>query len=170
MEHPVLQSTIRLAVTLLAAAALAACGQGDDKGKTEKKVEPAPAPKAAPTPTPKKDAAPKAEAPGAGWTLLGQQQADHKTEKERIMVGTKEGRYKELRLTVKGAPLTIDEVVVTLGNKKEFRPKFKQELKDGESTRIIDLPGEERGIRHVDIVYRTTAKGTGKATVMLYGR
>ena len=71
---------------------------------------------------------------------------------------------------VKGAGLTIDQMTVTLGNKKEVKLSVKQTLKDGESSKPIDLPGEERGIRQVDFVFRTTAKGQGKATVMLYGR
>jgi hypothetical protein len=118
---------------------------------------------------PKKEA-PKAEGPGPGWTLLGQQQVGFKTKTERIRVGGKEGRFKELLVMVKGAGVTIDDMTVTLGNKKEFKLKVQQELKEGESTKPIDLPGEARNIRHVDFVYRTTARGDGRATVMLYGR
>ena len=161
---------------LMMTAALWGCGPGDDKGKTEKKAETPAPPKAAPAPAPapKKEApkkeAPRAEGPGPGWTLLGQQQIGFKTKKERIEVGRKEGRFRELVVTAKGAALTIDEMTVTLGNKKEVKLSVKQQLKDGESTRPIDLPGEARLIQHVDFVYRTTAKGEGRATVMLYGR
>ena len=162
-------------IALLAALALTTllwgCGPGDDKGKTEKKAEPAAPPKAAPAPAPApKKEAPKAEGPGPGWTLLGQQQVGFKTEKDRITVGPKEGRFKELLVMVKGASVTIDEMNVTLGNKKEVKLSVAQTLKDGESTKPIDLPGQDRGIRYVDFVYRTAARGDGKATLMLYGR
>lgn len=158
-----------LPAVLLMIAALWGCGPGDDKGKTEKKAETAEPPKTTPAPAPApKKAAPKAEGPGPGWTLLGQQQVDSMSKKDRIVVGPKEGRFRELVVTVKGGALTIDEMTVTLGNKKERKLKVQQELKNGESSKPIDLPGEARGIRHVDLAYRTTAGG--KATVMLYGR
>jgi hypothetical protein len=151
--------------------ALWGCGPGDDKGSIEKKAEAPPPPKAAPAPAPapKKEAR-KVEGPGPGWTLLGQQEVGFKTEKGRIRVGGKEGRFRELLVMVKGAGLTVDDMTVTLGNKKEFKLKVQQELKEGESSKPIDLPGETRAIRRVDFVYRTTARGDGKATVMLYGR
>jgi hypothetical protein len=158
---------------LLITAVLGGCGPGDDKGKTEKQAEAPPPPKAAPAPAPApapKKEAPKAEGPGPGWTLLGQQQVGLKTEKERIAIGVKEGQFRELLVMAKGAGVTIDSMTVTLGSKKEFKLKVQQELKEGESSKPIDLPGEARNIRHVDFVYRTAAKGSGRATVMLYGR
>jgi hypothetical protein len=157
-----------LLAALMMAAALWGCGPGDDKGKTEKKAEAPPPPKAAPAPP--KEAPKKAEGPGPGWTLLGQQEVGFKTENERIAVGRKEGKYRELLVMVKGAGVAIEEMTVTLGSKKEVKVNLKTELKDGESTKPIDLPGEARNIRHVDFVYRTMTKGAGKATVMLYGR
>ena len=172
MDRFLLQKAGPLAALMLTAA-LWGCGPGEDKGKTEKKAEAPPPPKAAPAPAPApapKKEAPKAVGPGPGWTLLGQQQVGFKTERERITVGAKEGRFKELLVMVKGAGLAIDEMTVTLGNKKEVKLNVKQELKEGESTKPIELPGKDRGIRHVDFVYRTTTKGSGKATVMLYGR
>jgi len=156
---------------LMMTAALWGCGPGDDKGKTDKKAEAPTPPKAAPAPAPApKKEAPKAEGPGPGWKLLGQQQVGLKAEQERILVGVKEGQYKELLVMAKGAGVTIDSMTVTLGSKKEVKLNVQQDLKEGESSKPIDLPGEARNIRHVDFVYRTTAKGSGKATVMLYGR
>jgi hypothetical protein len=159
----------RIAICLLTVTALWGCGPGDDKGKTEKKVEPAP-PKAT-TPAPKKEA-PKAQGPGPDWVLLGEQQVGFETETDRIVVGGKEGRFKEIRLMVKGAPVTIEKVTVTFGNKKQFSPSLKHDLKDGELTKPIDLPGDARGIRNVEFVYRAsgTGKSKGKATVLLYAR
>ena len=170
MERLVSKNAGPLAAVVMTAL-LWGCGPGDDKGKTEKKAEAPPPPKAAPAPAPApKKEAPKAEGPGPGWTLLGQQQVGFTAERDRINVGSKEGRFTELLVMVKGAGLTIDEMTVTLGNKKEVKLNVKQELKEGESTKPIDLPGKDRAIRHVDFSYRTTAKGSGKATVMLYGR
>jgi hypothetical protein len=167
----------RLGMTLLITAALWGCGPGDDKGK-DKKAEPAPPPKAAPAPPPapakKKEEAkpePKAatEIPG-GWKLLGQQQAGPQSERERIEVGRHRGGYNELQVIVQGAPVTFDEVTVTLGNDNQFKPKFQKE-QSANSSIVIDLPGKEkkRGVKHVEFVYRTSS-GQGTSTVLLYGR
>jgi hypothetical protein len=166
----------RIVICLLTVAALWGCSPGDDKGKTEKKAD---APKAAPAPAPKKDAAPKAEAaptkPSAkleaeGWTLLGQEQANHKGETDRISVNASKPGVKELRIVAEGAPLEIESMTVTFGNDKQFKANVKQNLSANSASAAIDLPGEKRSIKHVDLTYRTASKGAGKATVMIYGR
>ena len=166
----------RIALTVLITAALWGCGQGEDKSKTEKKVESPPPPKAAPAP-PKKKEEPKPEPkattdlPG-GWKLLGQRQADHKSDRDRIDVGREKGNFKELQVTVQGAPLVIDEVIITFGNDRQFKPQLQKEFSIGSSA-VIDMPGKDnnvRAVKHVDFVYRTAQRGQGKSTVLLYGR
>ncbi len=161
----------RVAISLSIIAALWGCGPGDDKGKVEKKAEPP----AAPKPAPKKEAAPKAPKASAkleaeGWTLLGQGQANRKGETDRITPDSAKKRLKELRVVVEGAPLELEAMTVTFGNDKQFKPKVKQKLGADSASAAIDLRGEDRRVKHVDLTYRTAAKGTGKATVMLYGR
>ena len=164
----------RIAICLLMVAALWGCGPGDDKGKTEKKAE-APPPKAEPAPKKeaKKEAAPKpsAKLEAEGWTLLGQEQANRKGETDRITVDpAKKVRVQELRLVVEGAPLELEAMTVTFRNDKQFKASVKQNLSANSASAPIDLPGDKRGIKHVDLTYRTAAKGAGKATVMVYGR
>ena len=165
----------RIAICLLTVAALWGCGPGDDKGKTEKKAEPAP-PKAAPAPAPKKEAkkedAPKASAKleAEGWTLLGKEQANRKGDSDRITADPSKKGVKELRLVVEGGPVELESMTVTFRNDKEFKPNVKQSLSANSATAPIDLPGERRNVKHVDLTYRTGAKGAGKATVMVYGR
>jgi hypothetical protein len=170
----------RLGMTLLITAALWGCGPGDDKGK-DKKAEPAPPPKAAPAPPPapakKKEeakAAPKSSAStkveAEGWTLLGQEQANRKNDSDRITVDPAKKGVKELLLVVEGAPLEIEAMTVTFRNDKQFKANVEQNLSANSASAPIDLPGEKRGIKYVDLTYRTAAKGAGKATVMIYGR
>jgi hypothetical protein len=164
----------RIIICLLTVAALWGCGPGDDKGKTEKKAEPPAPPKAEPKKEAKKEAAPKASAKleAEGWTLLGQEQANRKGETDRITADpAKKGvRVKELRIVVEGAPLELQAMTVTFGNNKQFKADVKQNLSANSASAPIDLPGDKRGIKHVDLTYRTASKGEGKATVMIYGR
>jgi hypothetical protein len=167
----------RLGMTLLITAALWGCGPGDDKGK-DKKAEPAPPPKAAPAPPPapakkKEEAkpAPKAatELPG-GWILLGQERASgSNTETDKIKIGAKQGKFKELQVIVQGAPVTIEEMSVLFSGGKEIKLKVQRDF-TANSSQVIDLPGETRNINTVTFLYRTSGTGKGTATVLLYGR
>ena len=171
-------------VALLVGATLVGC----DQAKPPAPPPPAPAvtpkaqPQAAvPAPAEAPKAQPKATAPtpskyGAklekeGWTLLGQQQADRKRDTDRIIVGGKKGTFREIAITVDGAPLDMESMVVTFGNGKQFKPALRHSFNATSHSRAIDLPGEKRGIQHVDFVYRSvgTAKQE-KATISIYGR
>jgi hypothetical protein len=175
MSHPAALKPVRLAIALLALAALWGCGPGDDKSKTEKKVETPPPPKVTPPPAPPKKkeevkAAPKAAASAEGWVLLGEQQVDHKTESDRFVIGNKTGKFRQLRVTVQGAPVTIDRMVVTFSDNKQVTPNLRHDFKENSHSRDIDLPGEARALKEVEFTYRSTGATGTKATVALYGR
>ena len=129
-------------------------------------IVPPPAPPAPPPPVAVK---PK-PVPAGRWELLGERQADLKLDRDRIQVGRREGTFRELQLTVRGAPLEVHDMVVTFGNGEQFRPKLKLHFDERTASRVIDLPGDRRTIKQVDFVYRTSARREGKATIALYGR
>ena len=105
-----------------------------------------------------------------GWELLGQGEADLRSDRDRIQVGRREGTFRALRLVVRGAPLEMSDMVVTFGDGQTFSPKIKQRFDENTSTREIDLPGERRAIKSVDFNYRSLNRREGRATVYLYGR
>lgn len=105
-----------------------------------------------------------------GWELLGQREADFKQDRDRIDVGRREGSFREIRITVRGAPLEMSGVVVTFADGKTFSPNLRARFDENTSSREIDLPGERRAIRSVDFNYRSPNRREGKATVMLYAR
>jgi len=175
MHYRAVLNPARLAVSLLVIASLWGCGPGEDKSKTEKKAEPAAPPKVTPAPPPPKKKeeakpAPKTAAGPDGWILLGEQQVDHKTERDRFAIGAKAGKFRELRVVVRGAEVTIDEMVVTFANNQQFTPKMKHKFEENSSSRAIDLPGEASAIKEVDFTYRGVGVTGGRATVLLYGR
>ena len=110
-----------------------------------------------------------AAAPPGTWVRLGDRQADFKVDRDRIVVGN-QGRFRQLQVTVKGAPLEMYDIVVTFGNDQQFKPPVRLSFEAKAMTRVIDLPGDARAIRHVDFYYRSAVPGAGRATVTLYGR
>ena len=107
---------------------------------------------------------------GGGWELLGQREADFKMERERIDIGRREGRFRELGVAVRGAPVEIYDMVVIFADGNTFSPNIRHRFQENSWSREINLPGDRRAIRAVEFRYRSPDRREGRATVMLYGR
>jgi len=104
------------------------------------------------------------------WEMLGHTQADFKRDHDRIDVGSHEGRFRQLEVRVQGAPVEIHRMVVTFTNDQKFEPNFRQRFDESTRSHIVDLPGDRRAIKHIDIWYSSPSRRQGKATVEVYGR
>jgi hypothetical protein len=104
------------------------------------------------------------------WELLGQREVDFKADRDTISVGQSKGRFRQLRLSVRGGSIEMHDMVVTFGNDQKFSPDLRHQFNEKSTSRIIDLPGERRNIRRIDFRYRSMKRREGKATVAVYGR
>jgi len=107
-----------------------------------------------------------------GWTLLGSQTVSGrggKADKDVIVVGKQEGRFDQLTMVVTDSDLDLLDLVVTFGNNTTFQPKVKHVFKEGARSRVIDLPGNDRFIKQIELTY-TNLPGGGKARVEVWGR
>lgn len=107
---------------------------------------------------------------GGRWELLGRQEVDFRRDQDRIDVGRGEGRFKQLQIRVKDAPIEISKMVVTFNNNQRFSPTVRHRFAEGSGTRIFDLPGERRTIKQIDFNYRSMSRREGTGTVEVYGR
>jgi hypothetical protein len=110
-----------------------------------------------------------ANAPGR-WEVLGQREVDFRNDHDRIDVGRSEGRFKQLEIRVRNAPIEISNMVVTFGNDQTFKPNLRHRFGEGSTTRIIDLPGESRTIKSIDFSYKSINRREGKGIVEVRGR
>jgi hypothetical protein len=104
-----------------------------------------------------------------GWELLGKRDVDFHVDHDAIEVGKSEGHFRVLRFVVHGGSIEMYEVKVLLGDGDSFRLPNRLILDPGEG-RTVDLPGDRRGVRRVEFVYRSLKTGGRRATVSLYGR
>jgi hypothetical protein len=104
------------------------------------------------------------------WEHLGQRRVDFRDDHDQIDVGRSEGRFKQLEVRVKNAPIEISDMVVTFGNNETFRPKLRHTFAEGSGSRIIDLPGERRVIKRIDFNYKSIDRREGKGIVEVYAR
>lgn len=104
------------------------------------------------------------------WERLGQREVDFRNDHDQIDVGRSEGRFKQIEIRVKDAPIEVSDMVVTFGNNETFRPKLRHKFAEGSGSRIIDLPGERRIIKRIDFKYRSLSRREGKGTVQVFAR
>lgn len=105
----------------------------------------------------------------SGWTLLGEQTVYGRNDRDIVRVGRREGSFSKLMLVVEDSDLVLHDVIVTYDNGRKHSPRVSHEFREGSRTRPIDLRGEARGIKEVELRYGNVAGG-GRATVQLWGR
>jgi len=107
---------------------------------------------------------------GAEWTELGCQRVSlFKKDRDSVRVGRREGRFKAIRLHVRGADVEIFDLHVIYANGAPDDIPVKHFIRQGERTRPLDLRGWERSIDRVDMTYRTIPNFKGIATVCVEG-
>jgi hypothetical protein len=108
---------------------------------------------------------------GGDWELLGQKSVSFLgVDRDTLDVGRSQGRFRELKFVVEGAPVEMYDIRVTFGDGETFHPATRLEFAPNSVSRTIDLPGGARVIRKIDFVYRKTAGLFRQATVSVYGR
>jgi hypothetical protein len=107
---------------------------------------------------------------GRDWVELGCKGVSlFGKDRDSIDVGRREGRFKAIRLHVRGADVEVFDVRVVYANGVPDDIAVKHFLRQGERTRPLDLRGYERSIRRVDMTYRTIPNFKGLARVCVEG-
>jgi len=109
------------------------------------------------------------EADANRWDKLGERTVDGKADKDTIVVGRDDGRFKTIQLKVDGSALEMYDVLVTFGDGSSFSPPTRLKFDKGTTSRAIDLPGATRTIKKIDFKYGNLPGG-GRAHVELWAR
>ncbi|MEQ1770349.1 MAG: hypothetical protein ABL879_10970 [Devosia sp.] len=109
------------------------------------------------------------EAVAASWVNLGSRNVSLILDHDTIHVGTGVGLFRRIRLKVSGSsPIFIHSMKVVFGNGNSHSVDLKFLFLPGSNSRNIDLPGQLRFIRRVELLYTKVPLG-GSATVTLQG-
>lgn len=104
------------------------------------------------------------------WELLGARSVDFVRDRDTIPVGRAEGRYTAIQVVVRERPIYLRYVDVTFGNGGTQRMTINSRLRSDQRTAVLDLRGNQRAIRSVEIVYRIPRRARGEAEVLVFGR
>jgi hypothetical protein len=107
---------------------------------------------------------------GPGWDLLGTLSVDMGVDRDTIELGYREGTFSALGLSVAGRDIDIIGMRVTYGNGESERLDVQQFLRDGQRSRPIDLSGNRRFIRRIDLTYAADRKRGPRPEVAVFGR
>jgi hypothetical protein len=114
------------------------------------------------------------KAPGKQWVLLAEKEVNFRDDRDRIRVGDvgrQEGRFKQLQIRVDDAPVEIRRMVVTFENGETFDAITQRKRFDDESRAlVVDLPGERRNIKAIDIDYFSVSQREGRGKLLVYAR
>ncbi len=104
-----------------------------------------------------------------GWELISERSVRLTTERDIIPVGGRK-QYAYLKLKVKETGIQIMSMTIRLATGQVLNPPLRSYIaKNGES-RIIDLPGKDRSITSVTLIYKSRPGSTERAIVQLYGK
>ena len=106
----------------------------------------------------------------AGWEQLGCKKVGFLVDKDVIYVGRHEGKFRSIRLLVLGNKVHMMDLKVIYANGAPDDIPVRDEIRAGGQTRALDLKGERRAIKEIEMVYRSQPNFKGEATVCVEGQ
>lgn len=104
------------------------------------------------------------------WEKLGARKVKHRTERDVILVGAKEGTFKAIKFTVRKSGIHLLDMKVHFMNGDVQDVKVRNFIPAGGETRVIDLTGVNRRIEKVTFWYKSLKKNDKEARIRLWGK
>jgi hypothetical protein len=103
------------------------------------------------------------------WERLGQSRVDGRHDHDSIRVNAR-GGFRAIQLRVQGGDVEFQRVVVHFENGADSEVEVRDRIQAGGTTRAIDLPGDQRRVRYVEIWYSKDNWRSRRPTLLLFGR
>jgi hypothetical protein len=106
---------------------------------------------------------------GGEWVRLGCKDVRFLIDRDTLKVGRGEGRFSALRLKVRRAAVEVFNLRITFGNGTRLDVPVRELIPPGSASRPVDLPGNNRGIDRIEMIYRSIPSLTGTAEICIDG-
>ncbi len=106
---------------------------------------------------------------GGRWEYLGESHVDGARDHDNIRVNAN-GGFRAIQLRVQNASIEFQKVLVHFENGGDTEVEVRDQISAGGKTRAIDLPGDQRRIKSVEIWYGKGNWGSRKPGLKLYGQ
>ncbi len=104
------------------------------------------------------------------WEVLGKRKVNMKADHDEIPVTILSGTFTSIRFKVLYAPIYVKNFRVIYGNGTSENFVVNKRIQKGNFSRIIDLKGNKRIIKKINLNYNTIPKFKGKSEVIVFGR
>lgn len=105
-----------------------------------------------------------------GWELLAKQEVSFASSREVIELPMAVRPLKGLLIVARMNDLEIYGLRVMFDNGDDYAPDIRLKMKANVDSHAVDLPGNERRVRSVEIRYRKVLDTTRRAAVELWGK
>lgn len=107
---------------------------------------------------------------GPEWERLGSRVVNMTADHDEIPVTAYEGTFTKVKLKIRKAPIFLHNINIIFGNGDNKNVVFNRHFAAGSETRVIDLPGNKRIIKKVNLNYKSAPTQKGRAVVSLWGK
>lgn len=107
---------------------------------------------------------------GPKWEMLGSRQVNYAVDHDEIVVTGWEGKFEAIKIKVVKGPINMHKVIVHFRNGGKQEIELRNNFKAGSESRVVDLTGDDRVIRKIDLWYDTKNASKKRATVQVWGR
>lgn len=104
-----------------------------------------------------------------GWELLGERSVRLVTDRDIIPVSLNK-QYSRIKLKVEETGIEMISMTITFAGGRTYNPPLRQFIAKGKESRVIDLPGKDRLIRSITLIYKSRPGSRERATVKIYGK
>jgi hypothetical protein len=109
-------------------------------------------------------------APSQEWENLGSRIVNMAADHDEIIVTLTDGFYTKLKLKIMKAPIHLLNINIIFGNGDNKNVVFDKLFPAGSETALIDLPGNRRIIKKVNLNYKSVPSQKGRAVITLWGK
>ena len=107
---------------------------------------------------------------GHHWQFLGAREVNHFSERDRVFAQGNR-KFNQVKICAYNRAIRMQDVDVVFANGGRQDIAVRQFLRPGECTRALDLRGNRRDIRFVNMLYQTAGRNFGpKGMVRVYAR
>lgn len=111
-----------------------------------------------------------AHAQRGDWRFVADKWVNYGVDHDVILFGDLKDDFRQIKLRITDAPLHMYDMKIYFDNGDVQDVALKNNFRQGDETRVIDLAGGLRHLRKIEFWYETKGVRKGKARVAVWGK
>lgn len=103
------------------------------------------------------------------WDFIGDKIAAYGKDRDVLHVSGNDA-FRQVKIKVTDAPLHVIDMDIYFEDDSKMNVPLKNKFKQGQESRVIDLPGGLRRIKKIEFLYETIGVKKGRARIAVWGK